>query len=209
MDILRVFLLRDWKISFSSQFSMCLDHPDVTICNHWIKKLRNIDLVPGSTEDQIAHKYLVFERGPETTWLNTFLNRSFNCAAYPTHCSELRAREFSSLKIRVEHTLDESGVLVNFEWLANQLQLFHNFELRVNFNNNTCCTDSEVTLVSNCRYAEESCADGVHGWIENTVTETKFGSVLYHSHVYFGIPGLVLHCKHRDRLELSPANRKR
>ena len=119
MDVLRVLLLRDWKISFLSQFSMGLDHPHITISNYWIKKLRDINLVPRSTEDQIAHQYLILECGPETSRLNTFLDCTFDSSSYSAHRSKLCASEFCSLKVRVEHTLHKCGVLMDFEWLAN------------------------------------------------------------------------------------------
>ena len=99
---------------------------------------------------------------------------------------------------------------MDFEGLANQLQLLHHFELRVQLDDHARAVDPEMRLVLlGGRDAQERCADSVGGRVEDRVTVPEFGRVLDHFHGVLAVARFVLHREHRNRLELAPAHGER
>ena len=99
---------------------------------------------------------------------------------------------------------------MNLEGFTYQLKFLHNLELRVQLNDYTGHTDSEVrhifasNVVLEFLDTDESGADCVGGAVEGCVTETEFGSIFYHTEtVWFNIICAV----DWEGLELSPSHR--
>ena len=58
-------------------------------------------------------------------------------------------------------------------------------------------------LINHILKADESSTNSIRRRIENTVRESKFGSVLYHAH--FRVHCVIFHGVHRNRLKLTPS----
>ena len=144
-------------------------------------------MVPSLTKDNVALQYLILECGSETTFRRPFFNNLLNLTSDPTHSSNLRTLELGHLKFTVKHALHECRVFMNLEGFTYQLKFLHNLELRVQLNDYTGHTYSEVrhifasNVVLEFLDTDESGAYCVGGAIEGCVTETEFGSIFYHA----------------------------
>ena len=165
-------------------------------------------MVPSLTENDIALKNFVLESSSETAIWSSLLDWFLDLPSNATDCSNLSTLELCDFEFAVKHTLDESCVFVDLEWFTDQFQLLHYLELRVQFNYNTCDTNSEMRNVFTSGVlklldSNESCTYCISRTIEGCITETEFWSVFNHSetlslHI---ICAINWHC-----LELSPAH---
>lgn len=178
----------------------------VTVCYNRVVNLGHLYLVPSPAEHKVTLQNFIFKCGPEATRLNSFFDSPLDGAPNTRHCFELSPSKLGCLKVRIEHSLDESRVLVDLESLTDQLQLLHDFELSVDFDHDACRTDPEMSLVLNRGDTEKGRTDSVHRRVEHRVAETELGGVLYHTHACLSVAGFILHREDRNGLELTPTN---
>jgi len=208
MYIFRVLFSRYWQVSLFPQLSMSLNKPCITIRNYWVVNLWHFNLVPSSAEHKITLKYFVFKSCSKTTRLNSFFYCTLDSSSNSTNCFQLRSSKLSRFQVRIEHSFDESCIFVNFEWLTNQFEFFHNLKLGIDFNNYTGSTNSKVSLILNSRYSKKCCSHCIHGRVEYCKAESKLRCIFYHTHVYLRITCFIFHGEYGDRLEFTPADRQ-
>ena len=118
VSIGRVRLLGNRQISLLSKLSMRFQHTSVAIGYHRVAESRNIDGVPSPSKDQVTHQNFVFKGGSKVTWL-AFFDLAFDLTPDSRHCLQLSSLELSHFDVGVEHSLNESSVLVNLVGLSN------------------------------------------------------------------------------------------
>lgn len=165
---------------------MRLQHTGLAVEDHGVEKLRDLYLVPCLTEYNITPQYLILERRSEAPFSRPFLHVFLDLSPDPTDCPYLCPAELSDLELAVEHPLDEGGVLVDLEWLTDQLQLLHHLEVRVQLDHNARHANPEMghvlaQVVLELLNADESCAKGISRAVKGRIAETEFRSVFHHT----------------------------
>jgi hypothetical protein len=166
---------------------MRLHESCLTIENHRVTELRNVNLIPCSTEYNVTLEDLVFKCSSETTFRGIFLYWFLNLSTNTRNCSDLSTLELCHFKLRVKHTLNESSIFMDLEWLSYQLQLLQDLELSVKFYYYSCNANSEMRNIVTIRilellHSDESCAYCICWAIEGSIAIPKLRSILYHSH---------------------------
>ena len=158
----------------------------MTVESHWVAESWYLNLVPSPTEDKITLENLIFKSSSKAPLWSLFLHSFLNLSSDSTDSPKLSSLKLSHLKFTVEHTLNKSCILVNLKRLSNQLELLHNFKLRIQLHHYTSHTDSKVSyilpsLVLQSLDSYESCAY-CEGWsVEDCMTVTEFRCVFNHA----------------------------
>lgn len=164
---------------------MSLEHTCLPIENQWVIEARDFNLVPCLTEHYVTLHNLIFKCRPEAALRCVLLDYLLDLTSDATNCANLSSLELGNLELAVKHALDKRGILVDLERLSDQLELFHDAELRIHLDNCTCHTDAEVghilaSLVLQLLDTDEGSADGVCRTVEGGITETEFRCVFNH-----------------------------
>lgn len=174
VSILRVNFLGDRQVSFLPQLRVGFQQPRVSIrrSDDRVAEPWHIYSVPSLEEDKVTLQDLVLKTGSECTSWSALLNNLLDLASYTRDSSDLRSSELCHLDLGVEHTFDEGSILVDLIGLSNQLELLHDLELRVDFNDNSSNADSEARLIlsiGNVLNAYKSCSNSEGRGIEDTI----------------------------------------
>jgi hypothetical protein len=161
---------------------MRLEHTRLPIEYQGVAEAGNLHLIPSLAENYITLEDFILEGRSEAALTRTFFHMFLNLPADATHSSDLCSGEFCNLEFAIEHTLNESGVFVNFEGLSDEFELLHDLELAVHFNHCSCNTDSEVTyILAFCILqllnANESSSHCISRAVECCITKTELRCV--------------------------------
>ena len=210
MLVFRIFLGRNWQISFFSELSVWFEHSSFSIGHYGIAEARNINGVPSTAKNDVTFQYFVFESGSKGSSWSSLFHSLLYLAPNSWNSLELGSLEFGNFKCTCEHTFHKSYVFLYIIWFSDKFQLFHDLKLRVEFENNSSDRNSEIWNISSFQilHTHKGCSHSESWCVYYSIAEAKFGRIFNHSHFVVTLDRVVLHGKNRHRLELSPANRK-
>lgn len=208
-DVLGVLALAgDSDSLLAPEVSMGLEHARLAVEYERVAESGDVHLVPGLAKHDVALQDLVLEGRSEAALAGPLFDVLLDLAADAADRPDLGPGELGHLKLAVEHALDEGGVLVDLEGLADELELLHDLELTVHLDHGPRHADAEVTHILAVGVLEllHSNKGGANriGWpVEGGVAKAEFGGV-------FDLPeplGLhIIRAVHGDSLELPPAD---
>lgn len=98
-DVLRIYALGwDLYAMLSTQVCMTLEHACLSVEDQWVIELRNLNLVPCLTEDEVALQDLVLESGTERPFWCALFDHLLDLTTDPADCAQLRTCELGNLE---------------------------------------------------------------------------------------------------------------
>jgi hypothetical protein len=67
-------------------------------------------------------------------------------SSYPRNSANTSSRKLGNFKTRRKHILDKRSILVDFEWMTNELQFFDDLNTLVDIKHDSSSTNSERSL---------------------------------------------------------------
>lgn len=210
-DVLRIPPLgRDREALLSAKLGVGLQKTGLSIEDKGVAESRDLHLVPSLAKDNVALKNFVFECRAEASLRSPLFYGLLDLTSDPAHRAHLCPLELSDLELAVEHALDKGSVFMDLERFADQLQLLHDLELRVEFHYNPSDAHSKVGHVFPCvvlklRDTNESRTDGESRTIKGGVAKAELRGVFNHAEAlgFHVVCAEDWHC-----LEFAPAHGK-
>ena len=176
--------------------------PSDKVCD-WVVEAVGLDRVPGAKEDDITEEDLVFKGGSEVA---VGLGQgALDLTADAGDGLDGGAFEFCNFQRRVEHVLDEGGVLEDLVGCTGELELLDDLGGFVDGQDRAGGGDAEARVGGGEGVeADEAAVGGDEGRVDGAEAVHVFGGILEHAvaraRVGDGVDG--------ERLEAAPAQRE-